>query len=313
MADIHPQMQAIIARASATSLPPLMSLTPEAARAQDATHFDAFWNADAPALPSVTDHRVAGAEAPIRMRLYDPGMAKPGPCLVYFHGGGWVLGGLDSHDRVCRELALAGEVLVVSIAYRLAPEHKFPRPLLDCIAAIHWIAAEGVSLGIDPGHLAIGGDSAGGNLALSTLIAIRDAQGPVIRAGLLVYGMFAADPESRSQRQFGDGRYLLSTEETEWFWRCYLSSDAERLDPRAVPILANLEDLPPLYVAAAELDPLLDDSLRLVERLRAAGRPHVFHLWPGVAHGAFQMTRMLEPMRGHIAEIGTFLKSVLRE
>ncbi|MGH6933603.1 MAG: alpha/beta hydrolase [Dongiaceae bacterium] len=194
----------------------------------------------------------------------------------------------------------------------MAPEHKFPRPLLDCIAAIRWIAAEGVSLGIDPGRLAVGGDSAGGNLALSTLLAIRDARGPAIRAGLLVYGMFAADAHCRSQRQFGDGRYLLSTEETEWFWRCYLNSDAERLDPRAVPILANLDDLPPLSIAAAEFDPLLDDSLRLVERLRTAGRPHVFRLWPGVVHGAFQMTRMLEPMRGYIAETGAFLKSALR-
>lgn len=311
MADIHPQMELILARASASSLPPLMSLTPEAARAQDAAHFDAYWNADAPALPAVTDHPVAGAEGPIQMRLYDPGGPKPGPCLVYCHGGGWVLGGLDSHDRVCRELALAGEVLVASIAYRLAPEHKFPKPLLDCIAATRWIATAGAGLGIDPARLAVGGDSAGGTLALSTLLALRDLTDPVIRAGLFVYGMFAADARSQSQRRFGDGRYLLSTEETEWYWRCYLNDETERRDPRAVPLLADLNGLPPLYVAAAALDPLLDDSLRLVERLTAAGQPHTFSLWPGVAHGAFQMTRMLEPMRGYIAEIGAFLKARL--
>jgi acetyl esterase len=184
--------------------------------------------------------------------------------------------------------------------------------LRDCIAGTRWIAAKGRTLGIDPSRLAIGGDSAGGNLALATLTALRDEKGPDINAGLLVYGMFAADPGTRSQLRFGDGRYFLSTEETEWFWRCYLNEDRERTDPRAAPLRAELGGLPPLYVAAAEFDPLLDDSLQLVERLQTAGQPHHFRLWPGLVHGAFQMSRELEPMRGHIAEIGSFLKSALR-
>jgi acetyl esterase len=311
MAEVHPQMQVILDRAAAAPGPPLGSLMPEVARALDAEQFDSYWNADAPALPSVTDHRVAGAAGPIRMRLYDPGAAKPASCLVYFHGGGWVLGGLDSHDRVCRELALASEALVAAVAYRLAPEHKFPEPLEDCIAATQWIAAEGRSLRIDTARLAVGGDSAGGNLALSTLLALRDGGGPRIRAGLLVYGMFAGEPRTPSQRRFGDGRYLLSTEDTEWFWRCYLTGEQEREDPRAVPIRAVLGGLPPLYLAAAELDPLLDDSVMLADRLKVAGQPHRFRLWPGLAHGAFQMSRELEPMAGYIAEIGAFLRSEL--
>ena len=311
MAELHPQMQAILERAATTPGPPLSSLSPEAARALDAEQFDAYWNVDAPPLPSVTEHSVAGADGQIRMRLYDPGVAKPAPCLVYFHGGGWVLGGLDSHDRVCRELAIASGALVTAIAYRLSPENKFPKPLEDCIAATRWIAAEGGRLGIDPSRLAVGGDSAGGNLALSTLLALRDRGGPKVRAGLLVYGMFAADPHSPSQLRFGNGRYLLSTADTEWFWRCYLNDDREREDSRAVPVLAELGGLPPLTLAAAELDPLLDDSVRLAMRLKAAGEAHRFRLWPGLAHGAFQMSRQLEPMRGYIAEIGAFLKSDL--
>ena len=308
---LHPQMRAIVEMMAATPLPALMSLAPAAARAQDAANFDAFWNAEAPPMAAVTDHRLPGADGTIAIRLYDPGTAKPAPCLVYLHGGGWVLGGLDSHDRVCRELALAAGIMVAAVDYRLAPEHKFPLPLEDCVAAIRWIAAEGAGWGIDPAKLAVGGDSAGGNLALATLLALREQGQRPLRAGLLVYGMFAADPDSDSQRRFGDGSLLLSTAETAWFWECYLADAGQRRDPLAVPLLADLHGLPPLYVAEAELDPLLDDSLRLVERLKAAGQTHRFRLLQGLTHASFQMSRRLEPMRGHIAEIGGFLRQAL--
>ena len=312
MPAVHPQMQSILDRAAASPDPPLRCLTPDAARRLDAETFDAYWNADAPALPSVTDRAIPCAEGPIRMRLYDPGATKPSPCLIYAHGGGWVLGGLDSHDRVCRELALASGMLVAAVEYRLAPEHKFPKPLEDCIAATRWIAAEGQALGIDAARLAVGGDSAGGNLTLATLLALRDRDVVRVRAGVLVYGMFAADPRTPSQRRFGDGRYFLSTEDTEWYWRCYLNHDGERDDPRAVPLRAEFGGLPPLFIAAAELDPLLDDSVMLAARLKGEAQPYNWRLWPGLAHGAFQMSRELEPMAGYIAEIGAFLESELR-
>ena len=309
MAQVNPQMQAILDRATTAPSPALSSLAPEAARKLDAEEFDTYWNADPPILAAITDHSFAGADGPVRMRLYDPGVRRPAPCLVYFHGGGWVLGGLNSHDRVCRELALVSGMLVAAIDYRLAPEHKFPKPLEDCIAATRWIGTKGSSLGIDPARLAVGGDSAGGNLALATLTALRDRDSPKIRAGVLVYGMFGADPRTRLQKRFGNGRYLLSTEDTEWFWRCYLNHDGERDDARAVPLRAELRGLPPLYIAAAELDPLLDDSVMLAGRLKQDAQPYQWRLWPGLAHGAFQMSRELEPVRGYIAEIGAFLKS----
>lgn len=312
MPAAHPQMQAILDRAAASPGPALSSLEPAAARTLDAEEFDAYWNADAPPLPSVTQHVISGAEGAVGIRLYDPGAKKPAPCLVYLHGGGWVLGGLDSHDRVCRELALASGSLIAAVDYRLAPEHKFPKPLQDCTEATRWIASEGGSLGIDPGRVGIGGDSAGANLALATLLALRDGGGPSLRAGVLVYGMFAADPRTPSQKKFGDGRYLLSTADTEWFWRCYLNHDGERELPLAVPLRAQLGGLPPLAIAAAELDPLLDDSVMLAARLKSEAPPHRWRLWPGLAHGAFQMSRELEPMRGHIAEIGAFLRSELQ-
>jgi acetyl esterase len=311
MDQLHPEMRVIVERLSALPLPPLPQLSPGAARAQDAEHFDRYWNADPPALAAVAERRAAGPGGPIAVRLYDPGLAAPAPCLVYCHGGGFVLGGLDSHDRLCRELALAGRVLVAAVDYRLAPEHRYPAALEDCVAAVRTIAADAAGWGVDPARLAVGGDSAGGNLALATLIALRDRGGPHPAAGLLVYGMFAGDPATDSQRRFGDGRYLLSTADLEWFWDGYLGPGAARRDPLAVPLLAGLADLPPLYVAAAALDPLLDDSLQLVERLRAEGRPHRFMLWPGLTHAAFQMSRELTPMRAHIADIGAFLAETL--
>ncbi|MFO1055919.1 MAG: alpha/beta hydrolase [Dongiaceae bacterium] len=311
MDALHPEMRAIVERLSALPLPPLPQLSPAAARAQDAEHFDRPLNADPPAVAKVEDRVVPGPGGPIPVRLYDPGLAAPAPCLLYFHGGGFVLGGLASHDRLCRELALAGRVKVAAVDYRLAPEHRFPAALEDCVAAVAAIARDAAAWGVDPGRLATGGDSAGGNLALATLIALRDRGGPLPAAGLLVYGMLGGDPTTASQRRFGDGRYLLSTADLEWFWDCYLGPGAVRSDPLAVPLRADLAGLPPLYVAAAALDPLLDDSLQLVERLGAEGRPHRFALWPGLTHAAIQMSRELTPMRAHLAAIGEWLQETL--
>jgi acetyl esterase len=313
MDTLHPEMRAIVERFSALPLPPLPQLSPAAARAQDAEHFDRYCNADPPAVAAVSNRQVAGPAGPIPVRLYDPGVAAPAPCLVYFHGGGFVLGGLESHDRLCRELALAGRTKVAAVDYRLAPEHRFPAALEDCVATVQAIAADAAAWGVDPARLATGGDSAGGNLALATLLALRDGGGRLPAAGVLVYGMLGGDPATGSQRRFGDGRYLLSTADLEWFWDCYLGPGAARTDPRAVPLRADLAGLPPLYVAAAALDPLLDDSLQLVERLRAEGRSHRFVLWPGLTHGAVQMSRDLAPMRTHIAEIGRWLQETLAQ
>ena len=164
MGELHPQMRAILDRMAETKLPPLHTLSPAAARAQGEATFVPFWNADPPAVASVADFTFPGPGGPVAVRLYDPGVAKPAPCLVYLHGGGWVIGSLDSHDDVCRRLALAGRAMVASIDYRLAPEHKFPAGLEDCIAAVRWLAGKGEDRGIDGRRLAIGGDSAGANL-----------------------------------------------------------------------------------------------------------------------------------------------------
>ena len=181
------------------------------------------------------------------------------------------------------------------------------------MAAVRWIAAHGADWGIDPSRLAIGGDSAGANLALATLLSLRDA-GTDARcaAALLIYGAYAADAEPNAlARAYGDGSYILSNADMRWFWNHYLAGQADKRNPLAVPLLADLRNLPPLLVTAAEFDPLLDDSARLVARLEEAGAPHRYVLWPGVTHGCIHMTRMLEVAQNHIEDMAGWVRSQL--
>jgi acetyl esterase len=229
MGELHPQMKAILDKIAETDLPPLQTLSPAAARAQGDASFVPFWNANPPAVRSVTNVTFPGPAGPVAVRLYDPGVTRPAPCLVYLHGGGWVIGSLDAVDDPCRRIALAGRVLVASIDYRLAPEHKFPAGLEDCIAAVRWAAGAGEAHGIDGRRLAVGGDSAGANLSLATLVALRDAGGPRLRGGLLIYGAYSMSTDSPSHRAFGDGRYILSLAEMDWFTSHYFASPCRSL------------------------------------------------------------------------------------
>jgi acetyl esterase len=205
--------------------------------------------------------------------------------------------------------------MVASVDYRLAPEHKFPAGLEDCLAAVRWIAAHGGQWGIDQGRLALGGDSAGGNLSLATLLALRDAQEDALRAGLLIYGAYlpyTADTETESQAAYGDGGYVLSTADMRWFWDHYVSGSADNENPLAVPLLAELKGLPPLLLTAAEFDPLLDDSRRLAARLEQAEAPHRYVLWPGVTHACIHMTRMLDVAQQHIEDMAGWVAGHLQ-
>jgi len=317
MPELDPQMAQILALiAEATKdRPERVSLSPAQARAQMIASFEPFWNADRPVLWEVYNLTLPGPAGPIPLRLYDPGLPRPAPCLVYLHGGGWVIGNLDTHDGVCRRLAEAGRFLVASIDYRLAPEHKFPAPLDDCITAVRRLAEQGGRLGIDPERLAVGGDSAGGNLALATLLALRDTTGAEPpRAGLLIYGAYQAyrpGSETASQRAYGDGSYVLSLEDMHWFWDHYVRGEADDTNPLAAPLHADLRGLPPLLVTAAEFDPLLDDSRQLVVKLEEAGQPHRFDLWPGVTHACLHMTRMLDAATTHLETMAAWLREQL--
>ena len=310
---LDPQMREVLRQYAmqAGQLQPFSTLTPAEAREQFDRTFSEPWNADAPPLASVKDNTIPGPRGPLAVRLYDPGLATPAPCLVFLHGGGWVVGGLDSHDGLCRRLALSGHCLVASVDYGLAPENKFPGPLDDAVAAVRWVARYGAEWGIDTGRIAVGGDSAGANLALATSLVLRDDLSPRLRCLMVIYGAFSADFETASIQAYGDGSFLLSRADLGWFWNHYVGGTGQADSPLAQPLRADLKGLPPTIVATAEFDPLLDDSRRLAEELQSAAVPHVLMVWPGVAHGCLHMTRAVDGIAGLFERLGRQLREHL--
>lgn len=241
-------------------------------------------------LKQVIDLGFEGPGGPVPVRLYRPHSARAVlPALVFFHGGGWVVGDLDTHDHVCRHLAYAGDCVVLSIDYRLAPEHPFPAPFEDCVAAFHWARAQATGLGIDAQRIAVGGDSAGGNLAAALCLAERDAGHPLPLCQLLIYPAvdFTADNASLKENASG---YLLTTAAMEMFTDWYLGTREARTDWRASPQLATSHaGLPPAYVQTAEYDPLRDEGARYAETLRAAGVAVEHRQYAGMVHGFARM------------------------
>lgn len=231
------------------------------------------------------------------LRLYRPAYAAGDaalPVLVYFHGGGFVVNSLDTHDRLLRLLAGRSGVAVAAVRYALAPERVFPHQHHQAVAAVRWIARHGAGQGLDPSRIAVGGDSAGANLALAAALALKNDAEARVSFGLLFYGMFAHDFDSVSHRRFGDGRYGLTTLRMRWYWKQYLGHGHQTRDPRAAPLLADLSGLPPLMLLAAGRDCLRDDSLRLAERLAESGVDHTLSVHDDLPHAFANMTRLVD-------------------
>ncbi len=229
---------------------------------------------------------------------------------MFFHGGGWVIGDLDSHDVVCRQLAVEGALIVISVDYRLAPEHKFPAAADDAIAATKWIAANARELGIDAARLSIGGDSAGGNLAAVVALTARDGNGPEIAGQVLIYPATDFAMTHGSHRE-PETSVLLTHSVIRWFRDHYLNGTADIQDWRASPARAkSLADLPPAYVLTAGADPLRDEGDDYAERLRQAGVPVTYKHYPGQFHGFFTMGKLLQQANLAVGEIGAWLKGL---
>ena len=241
------------------------------------------------AVDRVENRTFPGPEGPVPVRIYGPAATEPCPALVYFHGGGWVLGNLDTHDSTCRALSRRTACVVVSVDYRLAPEHTFPAALDDCIAAVEWVADNAAELGVDPTRIAVGGDSAGGNLTATVTLANRSRRGLELCHQLLIYPVTDARRNTPSYKQNAEG-YLLTADAMRWFWDLYLNEQSEGANPLASPLRAeDLAGLPPATVITAEFDPLRDEGEAYAEQLAAASVPVDSRRWDGVAHGFFAM------------------------
>src|SRR3954470_5382509 len=267
-------------------------------------------NPDAPELASVTPLDIPAPHGKIPARLYTPKTLRQAnglsPALVFYHGGGFVIGNLDSHDVASRKLAIEGELIVISVDYRLAPEHKFPAAVEDCIAATQWVATNASQLKVDATKIFVGGDSAGGNLAAVVAIAARDME-LALAGQVLIYP--ATDFRMNHPSHSEPGTSILLTHSViKWFIDHYMG-DADRNDWRASPARAKLEGLPPAYVLVAGADPLRDEGNEYAERLKAAGVRVTYRFFPGQFHGFFTMGKLLNQANIAASEISAWLKA----
>jgi acetyl esterase len=260
-----------------------------------------------PVMAETTDRWVAARGRRIFCRVHRPHTDRPLPVLVYFHGGGWVWSSVDTHDRLAREYAAAGEVAVVSVDYALSPEAKFPQALEECAAVTRYVAAHGAAWGLDPAALFVGGDSAGGNLALATALLLRDSGGPALRGVLAVYPVCDSDLDTASYREFGAG-WGLTHERMSFYWNVYVPHAADRHHPLAAPLRADPAGLPPVLMQLAELDVLRSEGEALAAKMRAAGVKVELEVFPGVVHGFMRAMATVGKARDAVDKAGAWLR-----
>jgi len=290
---LDPQARALLEQMAETGMPPLSGQ--DIASARESVLAFAQLGGDPESVSRVEDRRIPSPDGTIPVRIYTPAGSGPFPVLVYFHGGGWVLCNIDTHDPVCRSLANAAECIVVSVDYRLAPEHKFPAAADDCYAATQWVMNSASLINGDADRVAVGGDSAGGNLAAVVALMARDRGGRAPVFQLLIYP--ATDyylPGTSSYQHNADG-YFLTKDDMKWFWNHYLSKEADAANPCACPLrAASLTGLPSALVITAEFDPLRDEGEMYAARLRESGVSARLVRYDGMIHGFFSMAGVLE-------------------
>jgi acetyl esterase len=299
---LHPKARAIVDQVA--GLPQLPSLSPVEARGRPNPLEPA-----PEAVGSVTARAIPGPAGPMAIRIYRPkDPLRAG--LVYFHGGGWVLGSLESADASCRAIANRSRCVVISIDYRLAPETKFPGAVDDAFAAVRWVAQNATDLRIDPERIAVGGASAGGNLAAAAALLARDRGGPKIAFQLLTVPVTELSSKAGSHREFAEG-FGLSAADMMWFGRHYVRTEADADDPRASVVRADLHGLPPAFVITAECDPLRDDGEAYAEKLRALGIAARYKRYPGMFHGFMSFPSVLPQASEAFEDAGKALREAL--
>ncbi|TAL64442.1 MAG: alpha/beta hydrolase [Burkholderiaceae bacterium] len=307
---LHPQVRALLDLMEKSGLPPVHTLSPAQARASYRDRRSLTQPAP-PAVSMLSNLQAQGPHGAIPLRLYRPaGMPEAAllPVLVYFHGGGFVIGDLDTHDVLCRELANGAGCAVVSVDYRLAPEHPFPGAVDDCLAATRWVARNAAQLQLDATRLAVGGDSAGGNLAAVVSLQARDAGDLPIAFQLLIYPATDARCGAPSHQTNGQG-YLLTTESMAYYMGHYLPNAQDKLNERASPLLhQDVGRLPPALVLTAGYDPLRDEGLQYAQRLSEAGNRVTYVCFERQIHGFILMGKVLEEANSAVAMCAVELK-----
>ena len=297
---LHPQARAMIEKTQALNLPPVGQMTPAEARASVRERSAALPRED---VASVRDHRVPVSDGTVGVRVFTPRGTGPRAALVYFHGGGWVTGDLDTHEGICRTLANAASCVVASVDYRCAPEFAYPTAAEDCYAATRWVVDSARELGIDARRLAVCGDSAGGNLAAAVALMARDRGGPPLALQVLVYPITDYDFTRPSYTENAEG-YLLTRESMRFYWEQYVPNEADRTQPYVSPMrAATLAGLAPALVITAEYDPLRDEGEAYAKKLTQAGVPVTQSRYPGMIHAFFRFTNVMESARAAVAEV----------
>jgi acetyl esterase len=268
--------------------------------------------AEPPSIARVEDREIPGPTGPIKVRLFADSTAKNLPMLLWFHGGGWVIGSLDTHHDLCCRLAQHSGCLVMSVDYRLAPEHKFPACVDDAAAAVRWASQHGAEVGGDPSRIAVGGDSAGGHLAAVMSLLARDGGGPRLAHQLLVYPAVLHDLEAPSMERNAQG-YFLEREGMRWFYRHWFNSPRDAENPLAAPMRArSLMGLPPAYVITAGYDPLCDEGTAYAQRLKESGVPTVHRHYENLTHAFFTMT-VTRPSNEAIRDAAQAVRAAMAE
>jgi acetyl esterase len=314
---LHPQVLALRERLRRDKAPHLTTLTIEEARASDLAAVVAG-GGNVESVGDVMETTIPGAATPdpaapgpppgLRLRVYRPAGTGPWPVLVYFFGGGWSLGTLDTCDAICRMLTNAARCVTVSVGYRLAPEHKFPAAVEDCYAGAAWAASHAEELGGDPARLAVGGDSSGGNLAAAVALMARERGGPAIAHQLLVYPNTDYQAVTPSMRDISD-EYFFNPASVRWYWGLYLATPQDGANPLASPLRAgDLSGLPAATVITAEYDPLRDEGELYAKRLGEAGVPVKTLRYDGMIHGFFTMVGDLDTARAAVLDAAEQLR-----
>lgn len=312
---LDPEIAVFVDKMSAAwaSHPSFMSL-PIAEARRVGEQVRAPWRLGGPAMAGTQDVAVPTSTGSLPIRVYDPGVASPAPALIYLHGGGFVLFSIDTHDRLMREYAAAGGFIVIGVDYPLSPEARYPTALNQLVELLDWLRdGGGAGIGVDARRLAIGGDSAGANLAMATALRLRDRGTPdAFRGMLLNYGGFAADCSDEAEARLGGDGAVLDREEMEFYFSTYLGQENGRSsDPYAAPLFAQLEGLPPAFLVIPDCDILSEQSYRMEQRMREAGVGAASVTYKGTTHSFLEAMSIAKVARKAIADGAEWVKQVL--